>query len=423
MQATFGLAVVVSERRGRGHRNGMARRLTLWRYVLFRSFGLKAPRISLQQGAEMAQERIACTALAMIVALTIAAACASAVPIIDGEIDSVECKDALLFANAVFNSRDSRLFGPSSVPDSLGSELVFGARGAGYYGIYGLIFDEAIFEKLEAEYHTTYRQRMPSNGVRMIIEYVNFRDGAYVARLNGEVSSSEDSHEPDDDCCSYEAMSWSPPLIFRHKTIGTFWAIDVGQPYNVMGDWRIFTPARNGYTQSCAVQFTEDPENVHKQLPYSVTTLMALLDKTLGDPGFMEEGTGGFTPRLRLHAKHIWANAALRPWAISDGDRYNSKEEVDAGLAEWAKYGPDNMKIYRQISEIFPKAAKELAVYYEDRFGLDANGAHELASWIAKIGYSANFRFSKSDNDFDRYGSVDTNPWEKVRPTEDSLLQ
>lgn len=182
----------------------------------------------------------------------------------------------------------------------------------------------------------------------------------------------------------------------------------VGEPYHQLRDWDVYGPTATGYQKQCTISFTEVPDQPHQPLPAPVHQLIALLDQTLGYP--TNEGTLQPTARNRLNARHFWANAALRPWAISQGDRYNSQLQVEVGLQSWSQLNAENLKIYQQIQLVLPEAQLALATYYQNRFALDVEAAAALARWILEIGYCVNYTFSGGG----QYNSIDTterNPW------------
>lgn len=129
-------------------------------------------------------------------------------------------------------------------------------------------------------------------------------------------------------------------------------------------------------------------------------------------PG-LNEGTLQPTAAIRNRVRHLWANAALRPWALTDRDRYNSKEEVNSGLEEWSKNGPSYRNVYRKIMITYPLAERDLAEYYKKRFHLQSSDAERLAKWVLEIAYCANYSFSNGQ-DYFRYDNVDNNPWESI---------
>jgi hypothetical protein len=97
----------------------------------------------------------------------------------------------------------------------------------------------------------------------------------------------------------------------------------------------------------------------------AVRELAAALDEALG-PG-TGEGTLHQTAAVRDEVAREWANASLRPWALTDPP-YNSRGEVDRGLAEWARGVAAREALLRRIKASYPAAERELARYYAARF-------------------------------------------------------
>lgn len=123
-----------------------------------------------------------------------------------------------------------------------------------------------------------------------------------------------------------------------------------------------------------------------------------------------DEGTLQPTARTRLDAKHVLANAGLRPWALVDGNAYNSRSEVDAGLENWAKANSSRRRLYGEILKEYPVAERSLAAYYASAYGLKPQKAQEAAAWVLDLVFRSFFVFSNGQNYF-RYDGVRTNPW------------
>ena len=158
----------------------------------------------------------------------------------------------------------------------------------------------------------------------------------------------------------------------------------------------------------CTIAFSPPGKDVAGRLPHAVTRLARKLDEALG-PG-NDEGTLQPTARTRLDAKHVLANAALRPWAFVDGNAYNSRSEVDAGLENWAKINKTRRRLYDEILNEYPAAERSLAAYYASAYGLQPKMAQKAAAWVLDLVFRSFFVFSNGQNYF-RYDGVRTNPW------------
>lgn len=200
--------------------------------------------------------------------------------------------------------------------------------------------------------------------------------------------------------------AWRPPLVFQRDKPKEKWFVDVGQPFQILSDWHVYT-AKTGQAV-CIIAFSPPGKSPVGLLPRAVTRLARKLDEALG-PG-NEEGTLQPTARTRLDAKYVLANAALRPWALTDGDAYNSRNEVDAGLEEWAKANNSRRRLYGEIQKEYPLAERSLVAYYASAYGLPPQQAQEAAVWVLDLIFRSFFVFSNGQNYF-RYDGVRTNPW------------
>ncbi|HVK55048.1 MAG TPA: hypothetical protein VM532_08475 [Burkholderiales bacterium] len=161
--------------------------------------------------------------------------------------------------------------------------------------------------------------------------------------------------------------------------------------------------------RSCVITFQEQETKADTLLLQPVRRLARLLDETMG-PG-NDEGTLQQTGRRRVQVQHVWSNAAIRPWALSEkADTYNSRQEVDVGLETWARSGPSFLKVYKKIQTNYPIAKQSLSTYYKKRFLLPKEKAQNLAEWVLDIALRSHYVFPNGRDSF-RYNNVNTNPW------------
>ncbi len=111
-------------------------------------------------------------------------------------------------------------------------------------------------------------------------------------------------------------------------------------------------------------------------------------------------------------SQYVWGNVALRPWAVSEADVYNSQEEVDAGLEAWSKGGRSYRRIYKEILAAYPAALQALHQYYGSTFSLSDDKAQALATYVLDIALRANYSFTNG-GDYFRYQVVNNNPWKQ----------
>jgi hypothetical protein len=297
--------------------------------------------------------------------------------------------------------------------------MVLGTLAFDISGGDALEVDEEVFEILPHGNRSIYWDKNAAVGVRIVVQEDQFswrgdRYSLFLVSANEPKNIIIDESNGDYNISKVPSLfgdMWRPPLVFRQKSTSKRWFITVGEPYEILSDWAVYLQTSQGFEQRCKVAFRSGVEGEISSLPKTVQRLLGLLDDTLG-PG-LNEGTLQPTANIRNRVRHIWANAALRPWALSDRDRYNSKEEVDSGLEKWSKNGPSFKKVYRKIKATYPLAERDLAEYYRQHFHLQSSDAERLAKWVLEIAYCANYAFSNGQEYF-RYDNVDNNPWKLI---------
>jgi len=270
------------------------------------------------------------------------------------------------------------------------------------------------FEKLPQDTRNIYWAKEPNGGLRVVVREIphGWRGDMYdLYLLDASVSKDDflNSISSATGGARYQPVvsdTWRPPLVFQQPQPKTKWFIDVGQPFQVLSAWRVYSSKER--RAICEIAFSPPGNDAAGRLPRPVRTLARNLDEALG-PG-NDEGTLQPTARTRLDAKHVLANAALRPWALVDGDAYNSRSEVDAGLENWAKANSSRRRLYGEILKEYPVAERSLAAYYASAYGLQPQKAQESAAWVLDLVFRSFFVFSHGQNYF-RYDGVRTNPW------------
>lgn len=345
---------------------------------------------------------------------------AGSLPKLTGDVSSPECSDAFRLAKSMFNSKSSRLYAPLLIPDGMNSELVLGTMALDISGGGAIEANEDIFEKVpqlgNSSIRSIYWEKHAENGVRIAVKETPFgwrgdMYSLYLLEANVEQNDFLKDAQEGYGKSRYSAQiqdTWRPPLVFSSKSRNT-WFVVVGEPYQILAEWAVYTGTPSGFKQACRVKFHPEGENVMNLLPKTVQHFAHLLNETIG-PG-LDEGTLQPTARLRLQVQHVWANAALRPWALSDSDTYNSTDEVKDGLDAWSQNGHSYRRLHKDILRTYPLAERALGNYYIRQFHLPKRKARSLAKWILDIVFRANYTFSNGQNYF-RYDNVNTNPWE-----------
>lgn len=351
-----------------------------------------------------------------VIGLIIAATClmlttaieAVSSPIVIGDTSCMECKDALVLGVSQFNSKSSRLYAPLTVPADLSSRMVLGASDLDISGGHAVEANEEQFENLqqlnEHPNRNIYWGKHTDYGTRIVLKEssAGWRGDEYSLYLvNANVQqddflkSSQESYNKS----KYKPLLGNmmrPPLIFFSKT-QKMWFIEVGETQKILSDWDVYKATPNGFEKTCTIKFLPVGKNAMDLLPKKVRNFAYLVSQTIGTDD-------------NNKAKHVWANATVRPWALSDSDTYNSSDEVKDGLLSWSKGSASFRRVYKEIMQSYPLVESSLANYYMRQFNLSKNQANTLAKWALDIAFRSNYTFSNGQ-DYFRYDNVNTNPW------------
>ena len=342
-----------------------------------------------------------------------AAVAFASLPFATGEVTSPECIDAIKIAREMFRSQAPRLYSPITIPKDLQSNLILGSSERDISGGDALKSTDD-FEKLPQHTRNIYWAKKTDGALRVVMREIPFgwRGDMYsLYLLDSAVTKDEflNNINSATDSTSYQPViseNWRPPLVFQDAQREATWFIDVGQPFQILSNWHVYSSKEK--RAICTIVFTPTGSDPVGNLPEPVRTLAHKLDEALG-PG-NDEGTLQPTARTRLDANHTLANAALRPWALADEDAYNSRTEVDAGLEDWAKVNNSRRRLYNEILKGYPVAERSLAAYYASEYKLQPQKARESAAWVLDLVYRSFFVFSK-DRDSFHSEDVTTNPW------------
>ncbi len=337
----------------------------------------------------------------------------ASLPSMTGDVSRPECIDAEKLARDVFQSTARRLYDPLKLPAGLQSTLLFGAPRLESSG--GDVRKSTVgFEEIPQDNPRVYWAKETNGALRVVVraDPVGWRgDQYYLYLLEADVTKDDflNSFDSDSQRSIYQSVvsdSWNPPLVFQHAQNKTKWFIDVGQPYQILSDWRVFSSKDR--SAICTITFSPPGKEAVARLPLPVTKLARKLDATLG-PG-LDEGTSQPTARLRGNAQHVLANAALRPWALVDHDACDSRSVVDAGLKDWSKITGSHRRLYGEILKEYPAAERSLATYYTRVFGLQPAKAQEVAAWVTDLVFRSFFSFPSAQGCL-RDDLASTNPW------------
>lgn len=337
----------------------------------------------------------------------------ASLPSANGDISRPECIDALKLAREMFYSTAQRIYAPPTISTGLQSTLVLGASELDISGGNALT-STGDFEKLPQGIRNIHWAKETNGALRVVVREVpvGWRGDMYDLYLLDAAVTKDDflnSINSATGSATYKPVvsdTWRPPFIFQLPQLKEKWFIDVGQPFQILSDWRVYSSKER--RAICTIIFSPPGKDAAARLPRPVRTLTRKLDEALGSGN--DEGTLQPTARKRLNAKHVMTNAALRPWALVDGNAYNSRSEVDAGLKDWAKVNNSRRRLYDEILKVYPVAERSLTTYYISTYGLQPQKAQKAAAWVLDLVFRSFFVFSNGQ-DYFRYDGVTTNPW------------
>jgi len=311
-------------------------------------------------------------------------------PAIAGDKAAPECRTALAMAHKAFLSTSASLTWPIARPDGAAAKIALSRDAEDISGGDGLQADPTIFDRTEygiGPSGRVYWQR-EARGTRIVVvdENASWRgDWYYLYSLNDSVTEKEFLGKIAQNDGSTEPFApllgdgnWTPPVILQDSHSRKLWAIDPGPPYLAMGDWRVLTVKARGMGSPCRIDFTPAGEAGVNQLPAAVRRFAKLADEALG-PG-INEGTLRPTERIRSDVARDWAIVGNRPWALTDNP-YNNREEVDAGLRDWARGVPRRARVYRAMLDGYHGAAAALANYFKRQFGVREKVARAYSAY------------------------------------------
>ncbi len=191
--------------------------------------------------------------------------------------------------------------------------------------------------------------------------------------------------------------------MLQTKGTETVWAIATQRVFKPLENWHIYAIGNAGMEQRCVIAFHPPVSDTLRLLPVPVQKFAALLDGTLGSG--QDEGTLQETALIRDKVEETWANVALRPWAIANGEKadkplsnqpYNDRIQVDAELKNWSLQADSFYRHYQKIISQYPKAERSLADYYQNQFGYNKNEAQMIAKQVTDFSFRNYFVFSKA---------------------------
>ena len=330
----------------------------------------------------------------------------TAAPHIIGNAGDPRCIAALDMATQAFRSDSFDMSWPIREATDRAMKIVVQQSDADSSGGRTIITDPAHFETIKRPLRDDYSVdidwgRRSSFGKRLAVvawphgwrgDWYTVHilpNGTTIDNFAGQLTASmESTGTPIDPLLG--GNRWTPPLIILDGRSDSYWLVDVGEPYDIIPDWKVVVLSGGKVAPPCRIGFGHSKGSGLAAMPIAVRQLAAALDEALG-PG-ENEGTLQPTARTRLEVERGWANADLRPWALAEP--YNTRAEVDHGLVTWAKANPQRAALLRRIKRLYPEAELALARYYASRPG-DQTSAPSLSRKILDTMFRSYFTFPK----------------------------
>jgi hypothetical protein len=325
-------------------------------------------------------------------------------PKIVGSARDGRCREALHLADAAFRSNSGSLLWPIARP-SRHTKIVLRQNARDISGGNALDVDPTEFSILrqpftkDQEVSTFWAMRLSASKRLVVVDKPsNWRGDWYsVYLVDADLTPVQFAEQRNGEHSTlrlpFGDNRWNPPIVLQDAQSSEYWLIDRGEPYEVMAEWKVYTPIGTDLAMPCHISFGYSAsESVERQLP-SVRKLAAALDEALG-PG-TGEGTLQQTAGIRGEVAKGWANTTLRPWALTD-EPYNSRVDVERGLAAWARGNTQRTALLRRIKASYPAAERELASYYTHRLRALARPPMQQARNTLDYMYRSYFVFSKT---------------------------
>lgn len=349
-------------------------------------------------------------------------------PMLVGDEARAECRVALDMATAAFRSTSPLVIWPVPQPDAALASLVLNRKDRDISGGDGIWADPAVFERMQRDEHPFWDmifhwQREAQDGHRIVVAESPFSwRGSWYSLFLVDATFAPDAfpqayldarranfQQPKDGPpIPYPVLyrdSWTTPTILRDEGSGGFWLLDQGRFYLWQQEWQVHALGAEGFSPLCRVLFHDGTEGLDR-MPAAVRRFAAFADEALG-PG-LNEGTANPTQGIRSWVAHSWTILADRPWALT-ATPYNSREEVETGLAAWAKGVPARIRLHQNLLASLDPAEDALADFLAARFALDEEEARAFGAYAIDHMLRSYFRFHSEAGGRRELSSV--TPW------------
>lgn len=334
--------------------------------------------------------------------ILIAGAC-DAAPVLLGDKSDARCIETERMARTAFRSTNPSLLWPVAAPEGQQTELILTQGSEDISGGGGISASSAFVSSGGDQGRPTIFWRNDKRAgphLAVVDQPFSWRGDWYAVYLLPPKATAgwllgvlTDERSTEAPTPLLGENRWAIPLVLRNRKTGRDWLIDRGEPYQPLADWQVYEPAGPHLRPICRVSFGVPKEEPLSLLPAAVRRFAAAADEALG-PG-NDEGTLQPTATIRMMIQKDWANAALRPWAITNMP-YNTRAEIDRGLSEWARGNGKRRTLRARIIRSERAAQGPLATYYAAHLGKSGPAALRLSRYVLDHNFRSYFAFPKS---------------------------
>jgi hypothetical protein len=183
-----------------------------------------------------------------------------------------------------------------------------------------------------------------------------------------------------------------PPFMLKTKDTGRIWGLFVSAAVPFQ-EWTVFSHSGRGSVENCKIIFGPAVKKSFVEvLPEDVGKLAGSLDRLLrkGKTG----GSSKSPDDVPEEVQWMWANVAMRPWAVQSKPPKNTREHLDWDFLAWLETRKAYAGIYHDIIYQYPKAEKSLASYYAHELGKSPEESENLARSVLEFVCRTYFKYA-----------------------------
>jgi hypothetical protein len=304
-----------------------------------------------------------------------------------GAKNSSECRAALNLARTAFHSTDFTPSAAYSMPRHFGYKRVSGERAAAPR----VLADPDVFTKsplpANMNHRSLYWQTRAGQDQRLVIEEVwapihatyelfaidvAMDKATYLARRQDEFGKNALSS------LFYSVIN--VPAVFQKSGSTELWAMNEGYLNDFLPNWTVYTTSHHRYQETCKIRFRPQGKDASHLLPPPAQLLATLLERVVAPINLVRSGS---PPDVFYSViGQTWANAALRPWAVTHRPLV-ARRHSEKNLKKWMVSDRATRKAYLAARVQLPLAELALIEHYKTTFNMSESKATVAArTWI-----------------------------------------